>query len=79
MDSKDRLVTLTQAAQILGYKHYASILRLIEEGYLQTYKDQKGRKKRVKIKEVFSLAVPEDQSRVKQLSKIYKDSCKNGF
>tara|TARA_B100001057_G_scaffold468657_1_gene528065 strand:+ start:770 stop:985 length:216 start_codon:yes stop_codon:yes gene_type:complete len=68
VDSKDRFVTLTQAAQILGYKHYASILRLIEEGYLQTYKDQKGRKNRLKYKEVFSLAVPEKEFLVKQSS-----------
>ena len=69
MESNDGFVTLTQAAQILGYKHYASILRLIEEGYLQTYKDQKGRKNKLKYKQVFALAVPEKESLVKQPSK----------
>jgi hypothetical protein len=68
MESNDGFVTLTQAAQILGYKHYASILRLIDEGYLQTYKDQKGRKNKLKYKQVFALAVPEKESLVKQPS-----------
>lgn len=68
MESNDGFVTLTQAAQILGYKHYASILRLIDEGYLQTYKDQKGRKNKLKYKQVFELAVPEKESLVKQTS-----------
>ena len=68
MESNDGFVSLTQAAQILGYKHYASILRLIDEGYLQTYKDQKGRKNKLKYKQVFELADPEKESLVKQPS-----------
>ena len=68
MESNDGFVSLTQAAQILGYKHYASIPRLIDAGYLQTYKDQKGRKNKLKYKQVFELAVPEKESLVKQPS-----------
>ena len=34
---ENRLITFTQAAHILGYKNYRSVLRLIKEGYLREY------------------------------------------
>ena len=61
MDLNDKLVSLTQAAQILGYKNYASILRLIDQGHLQTFQDSKGKANRLKYEQVVALAVPEEE------------------
>ena len=58
MDLYEKLVSLTQAAQIPGYKNYASILRLINESHSKTFKDSKGKANRLKYKQVVALAVP---------------------
>ena len=59
MENQNKLITLTQAAYILGYKSYRSIFRLIEEGFLKTYTLPNTTRKRVKFQEVMDLAVPE--------------------
>jgi hypothetical protein len=59
MENQNKLITLTQAAYILGYKSYRSICRLIEEGFLKTYTLPNTTRKRVKFQEVMDLAVPE--------------------
>ena len=55
---KNRLITFTQAAHILGYRNYRSILRLINEGYLQEYKIPHTKRRRLYLDEVMRIAVP---------------------
>ena len=56
--TENNLITLTDAAYILGYKSYRSISKLIEEGFLKTYTLPYTTRKRVKIYDVMNLATP---------------------
>ncbi|MEJ6622633.1 MAG: hypothetical protein QNL93_11860 [Opitutae bacterium] len=53
-----RLITLTEAAYILGYKTYRSVANLTNEGHLATYSLPGTKRKRVKLQEVMNLAKP---------------------
>lgn len=57
--NENKLITLTQAAYILGYKSYRSINKLIEEGYLITFNLPGTSRKRVNFNDVMNLATPE--------------------
>tara|TARA_B110000444_G_C18843142_1_gene600154 strand:- start:2115 stop:2315 length:201 start_codon:yes stop_codon:yes gene_type:complete len=52
----NRLITITEAAYILGYKSYRSVSKLIDEGFLPTYSLPDTKRKRVRIQEVMNLA-----------------------
>ena len=71
MNSKDdRLLTYTEAAYVLGYKSYSSLLTLVEQGYLKTYSLTKNSRKRVKLSSVMNLAtviIPVDGSSKTQI------------
>ena len=56
--NENKLITLTEASYILGYKSYRSISKLIEEGFLKTYTLPDTTRKRVKIYDVMNLATP---------------------
>ena len=59
LNIENRLITFTQAAYILGYKNYRSILRLIKEGYLSEYVIPHTKRRRLSLIEVMQVAVPE--------------------
>ena len=59
---ENRLITFTQAAHILGYKNYRSVLRLIKEGYLKEYDIPHTKRRRLALNEVMKVAVPESIS-----------------
>ena len=65
MEIESRLITFTQAAYILGYKNYRSILRLIKEGHLREYVIPNTKRRRLKLSEVMQVAVPERPNQVK--------------
>ena len=65
MEIESRLITFTQAAYILGYKNYRSILRLIKEGHLRDYVIPNTKRRRLKLSEVMQVAVPERPNQVK--------------
>ena len=56
---ENRLITFTQAAHILGYKNYRSVLRLISEGHLKKYEIPHTKRRRLALTEVMKVAVPE--------------------
>ena len=56
---ENRLITFTQAAHILGYKNYRSVLRLIKEGYLKEYEIPHTKRRRLALTDVMKVAVPE--------------------
>ncbi len=56
---ENRLITFTQAAHILGYKNYRSVLRLISEGHLNKYEIPHTKRRRLALTEVMKVAVPE--------------------
>ena len=60
--SQDRFVTYSQAAHVLGYKTYRSILTLIDEGYLQAYPVPQKLRKYLKLSEVMKVAVAQSIS-----------------
>ncbi len=60
--SQDRFITYSQAAHVLGYKTYRSILTLIEEGYLQAYSVSQKSRKYLKLSEVMKVAVAQSIS-----------------
>jgi hypothetical protein len=60
--SQDRFVTYSQAAHVLGYKTYRSILTLIDEGYLQAYPVPQKSRKYLKLSEVMKVAVAQSIS-----------------
>ena len=45
----NRLITIIEAAYILGYKSYRSVSKLIDEGHLPTYSLPDTKRKRVRI------------------------------
>ena len=53
---ENRLITFTQAAYILGYKNYRSILRLIKEGHLREYVIPNTKRRRLYLDEVMKVA-----------------------
>ena len=57
--NENKLITLTQAAYILGYKSYRSINKLIKEGHLRTFNLPGTTRKRVNFTDVMNLATPE--------------------
>ena len=57
--NKNKLITLTDASYILGYKSYRSIVKLINEGFLKTYTLPDTTRKRVRFYDVMRLATPE--------------------
>ena len=67
MEIENRLITFTQAAYILGYKNYRSILRLIKEGHLREYVIPNTKRRRLKLSEVMQVAVPERPNQVKDV------------
>ena len=67
MEIESRLITFTQAAYILGYKNYRSILRLIKEGHLREYVIPNTKRRRLKLSEVMQVAVPERPNQVKDV------------
>lgn len=60
--NENKLITLTEASYILGYKSYRSICKLIDEGFLKTYTLPDTTRKRVKLSDVMNLAKPEKAS-----------------
>ena len=56
---ENRLITFTQAAHVLGYKNYLSVLRLISEGYLMEYNIPNTKRRRLNLREVMKVAVPD--------------------
>ena len=63
LNVENRLITFTQAAYVLGYKNYRSILRLIKEGHLREYVIPNTKRKRLSLREVMKVAVPEPRPR----------------
>jgi hypothetical protein len=57
--NNNKLITITDAAYILGYKSYRSVIKLTNEGFLKTYTLPNTRRKRVRLSDVMSLATPE--------------------
>jgi len=57
--NENKLITFTDAAYILGYKSYRSVINLTNEGFLKTYTLPNTRRKRVRLSDVMSLATPE--------------------
>ena len=57
--NENKLITLTQASYILGYKSYRSINKLINEGYLRTFNLPDTTRKRVNFTDVMNLATPD--------------------
>ena len=57
--NENKLITLTQASYILGYKSYRSINKLINEGYLRTFNLPGTTRKRVNFADVMNLATPD--------------------
>jgi hypothetical protein len=57
--NENKLITLTDASYILGYKSYRSVIKLINEGFLKTYTLPDTRRKRVRLSDVMSLVTPE--------------------
>ena len=62
MEKQNILITLTEAAHILGYKSYRSICKLIDDGFIITYTLPNTSRKRVRLQDVMCLAVPETES-----------------
>jgi hypothetical protein len=60
--SQDRFVTYSQAAHVLGYKTYRSILTLIDEGYLQAYSVSQKSRKYLKLSDVMKVAVAQSRT-----------------
>lgn len=60
--TQDRFVTYSQAAHVLGYKTYRSILTLIDEGYLQAYSVSRKSRKYLKLSEVMKVAVAQSRT-----------------
>ena len=65
MEIENRLITFTQAAYILGYKNYRSILRLVKEGHLREYVIPHTKRRRLNLCEVMEVAVPESRNEMK--------------
>lgn len=57
--NENKLITLTQASYILGYKSYRSINKLINEGCLRTFNLPGTTRKRVNFTDVMNLATPD--------------------
>ena len=51
----DRFIKITEAAEILGYAHYRSVIMLIEQDILTSYKLPHVTRKRVLLSEVLKL------------------------
>jgi hypothetical protein len=62
LEKQNKLITLTEAAHILGYKSYRSIRKLIDDGLIKTYTLPNTSRKRVRLQDVMGLAVPEIES-----------------
>jgi hypothetical protein len=60
--TQDRFVTYSQAAHVLGYKTYRSILALIDEGYLQAHSVSRKSRKYLKLSEVMKVAVAQSRT-----------------
>lgn len=60
--NQDRFVTYSQAAHILGYKTYRSILTLVDEGHLQAHSISAKSRKCLKLSEVMKVAVPQGKA-----------------
>ena len=60
--TQDRFVTYSQAAHVLGYKTYRSILALIDEGYLQAYSVSRTSRKYLKLSEVMKVAITQNRT-----------------
>ena len=58
MKKNDHLISLPEAANILGFRHINSIIRFIQKGYLPIYFETGSKKKKVKMSEVLNLALP---------------------
>lgn len=54
-DNLDRFIKITEAAEILGYAHYRSVIMLIERKRLTAYKLPHVVRKRVLLSEVLKL------------------------
>ena len=54
-DNLDRFIKITEAAEILGYAHYRSVIMLIERKLLTAYKLPHVVRKRVLLSEVLKL------------------------
>ena len=63
----DRFIKITEAAEILGYAHYRSIIMLIDDGILPAYDLPHVERKRVLQSEVLALLKSkEDESEKKK-------------
>ena len=65
LNIENRLITFTQAAYILGYKNYRSILSLIKEGHLSEYVIPHTKRRRLSLTDVMQVAVPESSEEAK--------------
>lgn len=65
LNIENRLITFTQAAYILGYKNYRSILSLIKEGHLREYVIPHTKRRRLSLTDVMQVAVPESSDEAK--------------
>ena len=57
MDNEHQLISLEDAAYMLGYKNVQPIKRLIKKGIIKTYIGTRSTRLKVKLSEVLGLAV----------------------
>lgn len=58
----DRFIKITEAAELLGYAHYRSVIMLIDDGILPSYELPHVSRKRVLLSEVLELLKSEDNN-----------------
>lgn len=58
MKKNDHLISLHEAANILGFRHINSVIRFIKKEYLPVYFEPGSKTKKVKMSEVLNLALP---------------------
>ena len=68
----DRFIKITEAAEILGYAHYRSVIMLIEQDVLMSYKLPHVARKRVLLSEVLKLIEKEEQKSPEEIKKSKK-------
>ncbi|MAL87025.1 MAG: hypothetical protein CMI23_11795 [Opitutae bacterium] len=56
--TKDRLLSHTEAAYVLGYKTYRSINNLIEKKIIKTYQTHPKGRKQIRLSQIMKLAKP---------------------
>ena len=68
----DRFIKITEAAEILGYAHYRSVIMLIEQDILTSYKLPHVTRKRVLLSEVLKLIEKKEELSTEESKKTEK-------